>query len=154
MKYYLGKILVSILLCAGIFLWIPTIAVGFSGIRVNVEVIKASRNLTEVDPYLKDLVKELTSILNYSSFSLLKKIEIRLDPEEKEGIMLSPDRKLEIKFLGFGNKHARLLAKILEKGQESFRTTLFMINKGNVLIGGPPHQDGVLLLRIGTAFEP
>ena len=154
MKSNSGRRLICILCCLGIFLWRPPLAVAFSGIRVNVEVIKASRNSTDVDPQLKDLVKELAPVLNYSGFSLLKKIEIRLKPEQKGEIILSLDRKLELRFLGFENNQARLLVKILEKGQETFRTTLMMVNKGSILIGGPPHQEGVFLLRIGAAFEP
>jgi len=152
MKSNSGRVIVSILWCVTIFLLSPTLATGFEGIRVDVEVIKASRKSTEVDPQLKALVKELAPVLNYSGFSLLKKIEIRLKQEKKEDVILPSDRVLELRFLGFKDKQARLLVRILEKGQETFRTTLLLVNEGSVLIGGPPHQDGVLLLRIGAVF--
>ena len=152
MKSNSGKKIILILWCAGIFLLSPPLAAGFAGIRVDVEVIKASRDSTEVDPQLKGLVKELAPVLNYSGFSLLKKIEIRLQQEAKEDVILPSNRVLELSFLGFKDMQARLLVKILEKGQETFRTTLLLVNQGNVLIGGPPHQDGVLLLRIGAVF--
>ena len=148
------KRLIYILCCLGLFLLCPPFADAFTGLQVNVEVIKASRNSTDVDPQLKDLVKELSSVLNYSAFSLIKKIEIRLNQEEGGNVMLSSGRVLRLKFLGFEDKKARLLVKILEKDQETFRTILLMVNKGSVLIGGPPHQNGVLILRIGTVFEP
>lgn len=152
MKSNSGRVIVSILWCVCIFLLGPPLASGFEGIRVDVEVIKATQKSTEVDPQLKGLVKELAPVLNYSGFSLLKKIEIRLKEEGKEDVMLPSSRVLELSFLGFKDKQARLLVRILEKGQENFRTTLLLVNEGSVLIGGPPHQDGVLLLRIGAVF--
>jgi len=154
MKSNSGKRLICILWCLGLFLLRPPLAAAFSDILVNVEVIKASRHSTDIDPVLKDLAKELAPVLNYSGFSLLKKTEIRLNPKEKGEVILSSDRVLELRFLGFEDKQARLLVKILEKGQETFRTTLLMVDKGSILIGGPPHQDGALLLRIRAGFVP
>ena len=152
MKSNSGRKIIPILWCAGIFLLSPPLAAGSSGIRVDVEMIKATRKSTEVDPQLKALVKELAPVLNYSGFSLLKKIEIRLQHDKKEDVILPSDRVLELSFLGFKDMQARLLVRILEKGQETFRTTLLLVNEGSVLIGGPPHEDGVLLLRIGAVF--
>ncbi len=147
-----GRPIAVILWCLGIFLLSPPFANGFEGIRVNVEVIKASRKSTEVDSQLKELVKELAPVLNFSGFSLIKKTEIRLKPKAIEDVVLPSDRDLQLTFSGFEDTQARLTVRILEKGQESFRTTLLLVNEGSVLIGGPPHQDGVLLLRIGAVF--
>ncbi|MBU4426496.1 MAG: hypothetical protein L6406_13475 [Desulfobacterales bacterium] len=154
MKSNSGKRLICILWCLGLFLLRPPLAAAFSDILVNVEVIKATRNSTEIDPQLQDLVKELAPVLNYSGFSLLKKIEIRLVQKGKGDVILSSGRVLELEFLGFEDKQARLLVRIVEKGEQTFRTTLLMVDKGSVLIGGPPHHDGVLLLRIGAGFVP
>jgi len=153
MKFNWGKKLVPILWCLGFILFRPAHVPAFSGLQVNVEVIQASRSSTVIDPELKDLVKELAPVLNYSGFSLLKKSEIRLKPKEKGEVLLSSGRMLEFQFLGFEDKHARLLVRIVEKGQETFRTILLLVNKGSILIGGPLHEDGVLLLRIGGEFD-
>jgi hypothetical protein len=60
-----------LLWCLCFLLWVPSSALAFSSLQVSVEVIKADRNSREVDPQLKDLVKELTPVLNYSGFTLL-----------------------------------------------------------------------------------
>lgn len=139
--------------CICLLWWMPPSAFAFSSLQVNVEVIKADRDSKEVDPQLKDLVKELTPVLNYSGFTLLKKSVIKLAPEEKAEVILSSSRMLRLQFLGFEADQARLLVRIVEKDLETFRTTLLLVDKGSVLIGGPPHEGGVLLLRIGGEFK-
>ena len=141
-----------LLWCISLLLWVPSSVFAFSSLQVSVEVIKADRNSKEVDPQLKDLVKELTPVLNYSGFTLLKKSVIKLAPEEKTEVILSSSRVLRLQFLGFEADQARLLVRIVEKDLETFRTTLLLVDKGSVLIGGPPHEGGVLLLRIGGEF--
>lgn len=142
-----------LLWCISLLLWVPSSVFAFSSLQVSVEVIKADRNSKEVDPQLKDLVKELTPVLNYSGFTLLKKSVIKLAPEEKTEVILSSSRVLRLQFLGFEADQARLLVRIVEKDLETFRTTLLLVDKGSVLIGGPPHEGGVLLLRIGGEFK-
>ena len=139
--------------CICLLLWMPPSAFAFSSLQVSVEVIKADRNSRKVDPQLKDLIKELTPVLNYSGFTLLKKSVIKLAPEEKAEVILSSSRVLRLQFLGFEADQARLLVRIVEKELETFRTTLLLVDKGSVLIGGPPHEGGVLLLRIRGEFK-
>ena len=142
-----------LLWCLCLLLWLPSLVFAFSSLQVSVEVIKADQNSREVDPQLKDLVKELTPVLNYSGFTLLKKSVIKLAPEEKAEVILSSSRVLRLQFLGFEAAQARLLVRIVEKELETFRTTLLLVDKGSVLIGGPPHEGGVLLLRIRGEFK-
>jgi len=143
---------VFILWCMGLFLCNPMDASAVSALQVKVEVIKADRSSTVIDPQLKDLVKELGPVLNYTGFSLLKKSEMRLNLNEKSEVILSSDRVLELEFLEFTDSQARLQVRIVVKDKETFRTVLLLVDKGSVLIGGPPHEDGVLLLRIGGEF--
>ena len=153
MKWKQGVRLMCILSCLSLFFLEPQVAFAFSGLQVNVEVIKAERDSKVVDPELKDLVKELAPVLNYSGFSLLKKTEIFLKAGDKGEVNLSRGRALEFGFMGFEGEQARLMVKIVEKGKETFSTILLLVDKGSILIGGPPHENGVLLLRIGGKFK-
>ena len=142
-----------LLCCLGLlFFGLPVKSIAASGLVVKVTVIKAGKGTAHVDPELKDLVKELSPVLNFSSFSLLKKVSVHLSPGQEEEVVLPDDRALRLKFMGFKDKKARLLARIMKKGDETFRTTVLLVDRGSVLIGGPPHEDGVLLLRIGGEF--
>jgi hypothetical protein len=137
----------------GFLYWGLPVASAFSGLQVSVEVIKADRTSNEVDPQLEELVKELAPVLSYTSFTLLKKSMIRLNVGGKDELILSSDRLLQLELLGLEEKQARLSVKIVEKGEETFRTVILLVDKGSVLIGGPPHEGGVLLLRIGGEFR-
>jgi hypothetical protein len=145
--------LTLVFLCLAAFLAHSERALAVSELQVRVEVIKAERDSKIVDPRLEGLVKELGPVLNYTGFSLLKAAELNLQAKKKQEVILSPDRLLQVEFLGLDQGKARLSVVILEKKEESFRTTLVVVDKGTVLIGGPPHEGGVLLLRISAEFQ-
>ncbi len=153
MKTIPSKKLVILISCVGLFFAGQETSHGSSGVEVTVEVIKADQNSSEVDPQLKDLIKELSPVLNYSGFTLLKKTALRLEEQEKGEVLLPSGRLLNLQFQGLKDNEARLAVTILEKGKETFRTILLLVNKGSVLIGGFPHKGGFLLLRIGGTFS-
>jgi hypothetical protein len=124
-----------------------------SGLDLTVEVIKADRTST-VDPQLKALVKELAPVLNYTGFSLVKRAELPMKPNQTSEVLLPSNRLMEMTFLGFEGQEARVVVRIKENNRETFRSTLILVDKGSVLIGGPPHEGGVLLLRITGVFKP
>lgn len=146
------RIVFSALLCAGAFVCLPAHAAANTGIETCVEVIKADQKSTFVDPKLKKLVKEIGSVLNYSGFRLIRETRVHLDRDEEGEIILPSGRLLKLHFQGFEDKRARLVVKILENEKEIFSATLLLANEGKALIGGPPYESGVLLLRIGAIF--
>lgn len=132
--------------------WLPCSSLAATSLKVKVEAIKADRTSDHVDSQLKELVQELTPLLNFTGFSLVKKSEVRLRTDEKDRMLLSRNRSLELHFLGFNENQARLQIRIMEKKKEMFRTVVLLVDNSHVLIGGPPQDDGVLLLRIGGEF--
>lgn len=153
MKAISLKNLVIQLCCLCLFFVGQQPAHGFSGVEVTVEVIKADRDSSEVDPQLKDLIKEVSPVLNYSGFTLIKKTTLRLADQEMGEVLLPLGRRLTLEFQGVKDDEARVAVRIEEKGKETFRTILLLVNKGSVLIGGFPYKGGFLLLRIGGAFD-
>ena len=138
--------------CMGFLFFFPDWACAASTIKINVEVIKADQNSDTVDPGLEYLVKEVSPVLRFSGFTLLKKTEARLSVNEKEVVNLPLQRELELQFLAFSDGQARILVRIIEKQKEIFRTILLMGNQGSALIGGPPYEGGALILRVGARF--
>ena len=144
---------VSMLGCSLLLLCLPSLVSASSDLQVSIEVIKADRNSTNVDSELKELVKELTPVLNYTGFSLVKKSVTRLSASQTDDVKLSSGRLLELQFRGFEKNQARLQVRILEKKKETFRTVVLLVDKGSVLIGGPLYEGGVLLLRLSGEFK-
>lgn len=149
--YKPGKTALILLACM-LALWGVAETAMAASIKVKVEVIKAERGSSHIDPQLQDVAKEISPILNFTGFSLLKLNQSRLNNQQEEIINLSAQRRLVVQFLGFEGKQARLLVRILENNKETFKTIVLLVDKGHVLIGGPPHEGGVLLLRIGGNF--
>jgi len=146
------RFVLCVLLSAGMLVCLPGCAVADSGIRISVEVIKADQNTTAVDPQLEALAKELKPVLNYTGFTLVKETKLSLNPDDSGEVLLSPERCLDFHFQGFEQNQARVIVAIIENGNEIFRTTLLLVDKGKVLIGGPAYESGVLLLRIEARF--
>lgn len=124
-----------------------------SGLTVNVEVIKAMQNSSEVDPELSGLVSEVGPVLNYKGFKLLRKSSLPLKKGDSEELLLSRNRRLTLKLDEFEGDQARLHLKIYKNKTEIFATTLIMVDNGSAIIGGPKLKKGVMLLRIHGKFN-
>ena len=153
MKITNGRLLSILILFVGVILPASATLADKPALKIRVEVIQADRASTVVDPKLKDLVKELGPVLNFTGFTLLKKAVIPLDVGKTGEVALPSDRLLKLEFLGFEKDKAKLKVVIIEKGKETFSTIVLLVNKGSVLIGGPPQKQGVLLLRIKGEFK-
>jgi len=152
MKVANFKLLVLIAVFFSVFVSACNSAQAESEIKITVEVVKASRTSTIVDPELKDLSKEL-GMLNFKGFVLFKKATLRLGKGKEGEVSVGGNRVVVIGFQGLDeSSRARVRVRILENNHETFQTTLLMSSGGKALIGGPPIEDGNLLLRIKGEF--
>ncbi len=127
-------------------------AMAFEGLRVTVEVVKADKAGSHVDPEIQDLVDELGPMFAYTGFTLVKTTSTRLLPGQTDLSGTTPDHGLELSLLGFAEQRARLQVRVLEKDQERLSTILLLVDGGSAVIGGPAYEDGVMLLRISGQF--
>lgn len=131
----------------------PASSFAFKSINTKVELIKASKNSSTVDPQLESLVDEISPVLNYTGFTFIKKSEQDLKPGQSSEIFLSSNKILKLTFEGFEDKQGRLLVEILDNKKKVFHTVLLLVDKGFILLGGPKYEDGLMLLRIGADFK-
>ena len=136
------------------FLLTPWTASAFTGLTVTVEIVNATQEGTYVSPELEDLVREVSPVLNFKGFKLIKKSEFPLNIQDSNELMLPQDRIMVITLEEFEKDQARLKLKILKEKNEVFATTLLLIDNGNAILGGPTMTDGVMLLRVGGKFIP
>lgn len=122
-------------------------------IKMKVEVIQASRTDPKVDPGLEFLIKEVSPVLNFKGFTLIKRSESRMALNDQEEIRMPEERQLVIRFLEFSEDKARVSVTILENQKETFKTILLLVDNGAALIGGPPHKGGSLIIRIQADFD-
>lgn len=128
-------------------------AFAFSSINAKVELIKATKNSKVVDPKLKDLIDEITPVLNYTGFTFIKKSEQELNTGQSSIVSMSTEKSLKLIFSGFEEEGARVRVEILEKNKKVFHTVLILVDDSFVLLGGPKYEDGMMLIRIGAVFR-
>ncbi|MDX1763231.1 MAG: hypothetical protein R3231_02810 [bacterium] len=119
--------------------------------EIEVRIILASNADKGTDPRLVDLKKDLQT-LNYMSFEQLDTVGLSLDKGKTGKVPLPGDRVLELTPVAFEKGKVNLQVKILEKGASILTTKLRVANHGTVLLGGPPHNLGFLVLALTVNF--
>ncbi|OCC14193.1 hypothetical protein DBT_2398 [Dissulfuribacter thermophilus] len=149
-KMYGVAILFSTLIMAAA---LPAPVQAASILQVNLQVIKAEAGGGRVDPKLRDFVEELKPVLNFTGFTLLESLQFDMMQNTSYEAPIAGERVLKFHFTGFNGPHARLEMDIWEKGRRTFNTTVLLVDNGSVIIGGPPLDTGMLLLRVRGRFK-
>lgn len=147
-----GKIIFLITGGLILLLMLPAGANAYSGLVVDIKVVRAVRDNAYVDPELADLAREVGPVLNFTGFFLLKKSEITLSTGASQRLFLPADRSMRFELAGFEKDQARLKIVIYKNGDEIFTTTLLLVDNGSALIGGPALEKGVMMIRISGRF--
>ena len=121
-------------------------------IGIRVKTILASQDSAHVDPQLKNLVGELKSVFRYTSYRLLSENRLRLQITQTGTVALPGNRILRITPTGIRGKRAELNLVILKDNRQIFQTTIQLLNRKSITIGGPRHKKGILLLNIFNSF--
>lgn len=121
-------------------------------IGIRVKTILASQDSAHVDPQLKKLVGELKSVFRYTSYRLLSENRLRLQITQTGTVALPGNRILRITPTGIRGKRAELNLVILKNNRQIFQTSIQLLNRKSITIGGPRHKKGILLLNIFNSF--
>jgi len=143
---------------AAIFLFLFLLLAGGGGSRcfaadtvsVDVGAIYASNAGTSVDPALNNIRGKLQSMFNYSSYKMLDRKRRTLAAGETGEFELPGRRTMYVAPLPAQGRKVRLSVVIQEGGKNLLSTTLGLSRGGMVLVGGPTHEAGVLILIISA----
>ncbi len=130
----------------------PAFATGADPIRLGVEVIYASNEGQRVDPSLARVERQLRAF-RYSSFRQLGSHALVQSIGQQGTVPLPGGRTLLLVPQGVSGGSVVLLASIQGGGKVLLNTELKLANGGTILVGGPVHEAGVLILAI-TAATP
>jgi hypothetical protein len=119
-------------------------------VGVGIRVILASHQAKGIDARLQDIQKNLGTLFNYSSYQLLQERSLLLSEGETDQLPLADNKELQIKLILEQGGTAEIAVEILRAGRGIFKTTAKLKKGGTLLIGGPKHEDGVLILAIAA----
>lgn len=120
-------------------------------ISLSVQVIHASNQGTAVDPALAKIRSQLSS-LTYSNYRLLDTHPLSTKLGAKHAIPLPGGRTLDLYPYGLSDGRLELLVTITEGSTRILDTTVRLSNNSTIVVGGPSHAGGVLIVALSGAF--
>lgn len=143
-----------------LFSWLSAVAAGVLGaaekqpqsVQVSIGTILASNQNDEFDANLKGLETQLR-VLKYRSYRLLKN-DSQTVPWRGEKVFEIPGgRSLTVTPQGFQDNRISLKVRLTQGQKPVLDTTVKIPNKGNFILGGPPHEGGALVLSISASAQ-
>lgn len=121
-----------------------------SPVGIDVGVVVASNEGTAMDPALSSLKDKLSSMFSYSSYRMVDRLKRTLAVGETGEFGLPGNRSMRVTPVPAKGDKVRLAVQITEGSRNLLTTTLGLTRGGMVLVGGPPYQQGVLILIISA----
>jgi hypothetical protein len=117
---------------------------------VSIGTILAGNQSDDFDAKLKGMEKQL-KVLKYRSYRLLKS-ESQVVPWHGEKVFDIPGgRSLTVTPEDFQENRIMVKVRLTQAQKPVLDTTVKIPNRGNFILGGPPHEGGVLVLSISAA---
>jgi hypothetical protein len=119
-------------------------------VAVDVGAVYASNEGTSIDPALGTIRGKLHSMFNYTSYRMLDRKRRILSVGETGEFELPGRRAMRATPLPARGDKVRLSIQISDGPRNLLTTTLGLRRGGMVLVGGPSHESGVLILIISA----
>ncbi|MFZ5877714.1 MAG: hypothetical protein ACOYXU_15115 [Nitrospirota bacterium] len=134
-------------------------SMGFAGgglaadqpVKLTVQVIQASNKGDNVDPALSKIKAQLSS-LKFSNYRLLETHPLSTKVGAKHLVALPGGRTMDLYPYGVSGDSLEVLVTILEGTKRILDTTVRLHNNGTIVMGGPSHGDGVLIVALSGSF--
>jgi hypothetical protein len=120
-------------------------------VHLTVQVIHASNAGSAVDPALAKIRSQLGS-MKYSSYTLLETRPFSTAVGGKHAVPLPGGKTLDLYPYGLSGGSLELMVTITDGSKRLLDTTFRLANGATILVGGPAHADGVLIVAISGSF--
>ena len=121
-------------------------------IEFRIGAILASNQNDEFDARLKGLEKQLR-VLKYRSYRLLTDKSENIPRNGNKVFEIPGGRSLMVTPQEFQDNRIALQVRLTDGKKPMLDTTVRIANKGNFILGGPPHEGGVLVLSISATVQ-
>ena len=124
----------------------------FAQVQTRVRIIQASNEGSAVDPSLRDVHDQLGSLFNFTSYRLMRDEQFSLSQNQPVEIRAHQAIGLEISLVGKRRDVAEFRVKIRRDGTEILNTQMRLSPGRTVMIGGPKHGAGTIILAFTARF--
>jgi hypothetical protein len=119
-------------------------------VEARVRIIEASNKGATVDPSLKDVHGQLGSLFSFTSYRLLKDETVPIYLRQPVIVLVHPGRSLEMTLLSQPRETVEMRLRIRRDNTETLNTQVRLSPGRTILIGGPRHGEGVLILALSA----
>ena len=121
-------------------------------VQVTIRSILAENKSEGFDPKLKGLEQQLKA-LKYRSYRSLKDDSKNVAWQGTQAFEIPGGRTLTVAPQEYQDNRIALKVRLTEGDKPIVDTTVKIPNKGNFILGGPPHEGGTLVLSISAAAQ-
>lgn len=121
-----------------------------TGVEVRIGAVLASNTEQTFDQRLATLRRQFDTLFPYTSYRLIKEEKRMVAWGRQAGFDLPGGRYLLVIPREFKDGRVSMKLMLVEGSRPLFDTVVGLRNQGTFLVGGPRHQDGVLIIAIGA----
>lgn len=119
-------------------------------VEVRIGAVFASNSGRNFDPRLVALRQQFNSLFPYTSYQLVKEERRRVAWRGKASFDIPGGRYVIVIPREYRSGRIAMKVLVLEGARPIVDTSLALRNHGTLLLGGPRHSNGVLILSIGA----
>lgn len=132
-------------LCGALAAWgIGASAQAAPVLPLDIKIIYAHNDNREVDPRIATLVKDFGA-LKFTGYQLKDQTTVRLELEQAGRLRLPSGSWMTLTAFEVSDEKARLELEVKEL---KFKTTVTLIKGATLAVGGPPYENGALILAV------
>ena len=121
-------------------------------VSLQMLVVAASDSHSGVDPQLQHLQRHL-SFLRYNGYSLLDTYQADLSPGGSSTFQLVGNRKVTVTLKARDAQRAQFRIQFFGRQDNKLLDTTLSVNRnGTVIVAGPKHEDGILILPLQARY--
>ncbi len=142
------------ILILAVFFFSLFLSPAYAQIQVRLRAIHASNAGSSVDPSLEDLHKELGSLFSFTSYRLMRDETLTLSLNQLVSISAHEGRiVLEATLVGVHKNMAEIRLRVVREGTEILNTQVRLFPGRTILVGGPRHlRGGVVIYGLFARF--
>jgi len=120
--------------------------------QARLRIIGASNSGAAIDPALRDVHNQLGSLFSFTSYRLLRDEVFNLSLNRPITIPVHPGRSIAVELVGQKRNLAEFRVRVVREGTDILNAVVRLGPGRTVLIGGPKHGEGVVILALSAHF--